>query len=159
MSIFLRIILWGAIVCAGVLGGIQLISFIDAYFGNREGVRLHFNEFLRIYELAPTEWERKGDTFRRRKLSSRLEDGSYGWNYIETTILMKTFWDYILLRIWMEKKEVEKARKENHEKKVKNLNDLKYFVDSDAEEIRKKLEKFYKEAEELQDRVIKDLED
>ena len=147
MSIFLKIILLGVIVTGSVLGGIQLIGLIDAYFGSKEGVRLHFNEFLRIYNLAPTEWEEKCYNFERKELSKHQKSNCYKWNYIRTTISMKTFWDFILLCIWMKKKEVEKTRKENHEKKVKALESLKYFVDSDTERIQKELTKPYEEKE------------
>lgn len=157
MSIFLKIVLWGIIVCVGVFGGIQLISLICAYCGNKDGVRLHFDEFKRIYELAPSQWCEHGYQFERKQLVNR-QDKKYGWECIETTISMKTFWDFIFLCIWMKKKEIEKARKEKQKKEEKALKGLKYFVDSDAERIRKELMEYYKKAEEIQKEVSENLE-
>lgn len=159
MNVFIALF----ILIISIVGGLFLIIFcaeiISAYLSSRKSgkVKLHYGEFRRIYDLAPSEWECNGYSFERKELVNRTKKG-YGWKQITTSVSMKTLWDFIQLCVWMDKEEKKEKKKNLSEEEYEALENLSYFVDKDVESIRKKLLQSYKDAEELQKKIIKSLE-
>ena len=83
------------------------------------GVRMSFGEFRRIYELAPSKWDRYDDyTYRRKELIPNYKDRvGFGETYISTKIAMKTLFDFWRLLLWLERylKELQNCKKEAEE--------------------------------------------
>lgn len=159
MNVFIALFILIISIVEGLFLIISCVEIISAYLSSRKSgkVKLHYGEFRRIYDLAPSEWECNGYSFERKGRINRTEIGS-GWKYIRTSVSMKTFWDFIQLYMWVNKEEKRKEKKNLSEEEYEALENLSYFVDKDAESIRKKLLQSYKDAEELQKKIIKSLE-
>lgn len=136
-----------------VFFGWSFWNWIDGY--KDAGVRMSFGEFRRIYELAPSKWDRYSDyTYRRREWISNYEKREEAGTYISTSIAMKTFFDFWRLLLW-EKEITRKSQREKRFKKKKaSLKSLSIIIEKDAENIRKKLEEEEQKAELLRQEII-----
>lgn len=128
-------------------------NWIDGY--KDAGVRISFGEFRRIYELAPSKWDRYSDyTYRRREWISNYEKREEAGTYISTSIAMKTLFDFWRLLLW-QKEITRKSQREKRFKKEKaSLKSLSIIIEKDAENIRKKLEEEEQKAENLRQEII-----
>lgn len=118
------------------------------------GVRMSFGEFRRIYELAPSKWDRYNDyTFCRRERISDDRGNPYE-TYISTSIAMETLIDFWSLLIWLEERTIQNERGARLKKEKASLKSLSIMVEKDAEDIRKKLEEKEQEAENLRQEII-----
>lgn len=142
---------------AFVFLGWSFCNWIDGY--KDAGVRMSFGEFRRIYELAPSKWDKYSDyTYRRKEwVSGDRED--FGKTYISTSIAMKTLFDFWRLLLW-QKEITRKSQREKRFKKEKaSLKSLSIMIEKDAENIRKKLEEEEQKAENLRQEIIDRLGD
>ena len=150
----MKFILTLALLAISIVGfvflGWSFWNWIDSY--KEAGVRMSFGEFRRIYELAPSKWDRHCDySYRRREWVS---DDGYAGTYISTSIAMITPFDFWRLLLW-EKKCKRKYEREMHFKKEKaSLKSLSIIIEKDAENIRKKLEEEEQKAEMLRQEII-----
>lgn len=137
---------------AFVFLGWSFCNWIDGY--KDAGVRMSFGEFRRIYELAPSKWDRYSDyTYRRREWISNYENREEAGTYISTSIVMKTLFDFWRLLLW-QKEITRKSQREKRFKKEKaSLKSLSIMIEKDAENIRKKLEEEEQKAEELRQEI------
>ena len=101
---------------AFVFLGWSFCNWIDGY--KYAGVRMSFRDFRRIYELAPSKWDRYSDyTYRRKELIPKDKDrGEFGETYISTSIAMKTLFDFWRLLLW-QKEITRKSQRENVSRK------------------------------------------
>lgn len=118
---------------------------------------MSFGEFRRIYELAPSKWDRYSDyTYHRNEwIRTRDKMGNLtDRTYVCTTIAMKTLFDFWKLLHWQK----ETVRKNEREERLKteriSLKNLSIMIEKDAENIRKEIEKKEQEAEELRQEII-----
>ena len=120
------------------------------------GVRMSFGEFRRIYELAPSKWDRYDDyTYRRKELIPNYKNiGYFGETYISTKIAMKTLFDFWRLLLWLEKRTRQYEREMRFKKEKASLKSLSIILEKDAENIRRKLEEEEQKAEKLRQEVI-----
>lgn len=118
------------------------------------GVRMSFGEFRRIYELAPSKWDRYSDyTYRRREwISDDRED--FGKIYISTSIAMKTLFDFWRLLLWLERRTRQYEREMRFKKEKASLKSLSIILEKDVENIRRKLKEEEQKAEKLRQEVI-----
>lgn len=98
MNTILSYVLVAIGLAAFVFLGWSFCNWIDGY--KDAGVRMSFGEFRRIYELAPSKWDKYSDyTYRRKEwISGDRED--FGKTYISTSIAMKTLFDFWRLLLW-----------------------------------------------------------
>lgn len=131
-----------------------LCEYSDSYY--KDDVRLSFQEFQRIYSLAPDKWEEHDYSFLRREWSRKK-----GFNplYIETRISMKSFIDFIKLFSWVKQKEKKKKKEERDRGRYRNLNNLKILVERDHDDICKKLKEEEQKAFQLRQEIIDRLGD
>ena len=130
--------------------GCSFYNWINSY--KSAGVRMSFGEFQRIYELAPSKWDRLSDySYRRREWVSN--DGWAG-TYISTSIAMITFFDFWRLVLWEKKCKRKYEREMRFKKKKASLKSLSIIIEKDADNIRKKLEEEEKKAEMLRQEII-----
>lgn len=93
------------------------------------GVRMSFVEFRRIYELAPSKWDRYSDyTFRRRERISGDRGNPYE-TCISTSIAMKTLIDFWSLLIWLEERAKQHEREVRLKKEKASLKSLSIMVE------------------------------
>ena len=120
------------------------------------GVRMSFGEFRRIYELAPSKWDRYDDyTYRRKELIPNYKDrGEFGETYISTKIAMKTLFDFWRLLLWLERRTRQYEREMRFKKEKASLKSLSIILEKDAENIRRKLKEEEQRAEKLRQEVI-----
>ena len=149
MKIILMIIFWMVIIGGGLFGlGYfiwLLLEYSDSHY--EDDVRLSFQEFQRIYSLAPNKWERSNYSFSRREWNGRKE-------YIQIRISMKSFIDFIKLSSWVKQKEKKKEKEERDRGRYKNLKNLKILVERDHDDICRKLKEEEQKAEKLRQEVI-----
>ena len=126
-----------------------LCKYSDSHY--EDDVRLSFQDFQRIYSLAPDKWEEHDYSFLRREWN-----GGKGFHslYIETRISMKSFIDFIRLFSWVNQKEKKKEEEQRNRGRYKNLKNLKILVEKDYNDIFKKLEEEEQKAEKLRQEVI-----
>lgn len=139
--------------------GWSFSNWIDGY--KYAGVRMSFREFRRIYELAPSKWDRYSDyTYRRKELIPKDKDrGEFSETYLSTSIAMKTLFDFWRLLLW-QKEITRKSQREKRFKKEKaSLKSLTIMIEKDVENIRKKLEEEEQKAEKLRQEIIDRLGD
>lgn len=139
---------------AFVFLGWSFCNWIDGY--KDAGVRMSFGEFLRIYELAPSKWDRYDDyTYRRKELIPNDKDrGGFGKTYISTKIAMKTLFDFWKLLLWLERRTRQHEREMRFKKEKASLKSLSIILEKDVENIRRKLEEEEQKAEKLRQEVI-----
>ena len=120
------------------------------------GVKMSFGEFRRIYELAPSKWDRYDDyTYRRKELIPNDKDrGNFGETYISTKIAMKTLFDFWRLLLWLERRTRQYEREMRFKKEKASLKSLSIILEKDAENIRRKLKEEEQKAENLRQEVI-----
>ena len=120
------------------------------------GVRMSFGEFRRIYELAPSKWDRYDDyTYRRKELIPNYKNiGYFGETYISTKIAMKTLFDFWRLLLWLEKRTRQYEREMRFKKEKASLKSLSIILEKDVENIRRKLKEEEQKAEKLRQEVI-----
>ena len=154
----MKIILFCILVAIGfaafVFLGWSFCNWIDGY--KDAGVRMSFGEFRRIYELAPSKWDRYSDyTYRRKELIPKDKDrGEFGETYISTKIAMKTLFDFWRLLLWLEKRTRQHEREMRFKKEKASLKSLSIILEKDAENIRRKLKEEEQKAEKLRQEVI-----
>ena len=119
-------------------------------------VKMSFGEFLRIYELAPSKWDRYDDyTYRRKELILSYKDRvGFGETYISTKIAMKTLFDFWRLLLWLEKRTKQYEREIRFKKEKASLKSLSIILEKDVENIRRKLKEEEQKAEKLRQEVI-----
>ena len=138
---------------AFVFLGWSFCNWIDGY--KDAGVRMSFGEFRRIYELAPSKWDRYSDyTYRRREWISIYENREEAGTYISTSIVMKTLFDFWRLLLWLEKRTRQYEREMRFKKEKASLKSLSIILEKDVENIRRKLEEEEQKAEKLRQEVI-----
>lgn len=117
-------------------------------------VRMSFGEFRRIYELAPSKWDRYSDyTYHRREqISDDRED--FGETYISTSVAMKTVFDFWRLLLWLERRAIQYEREMRFKKEKASLKSLSIILEKDVENIRRKLKEEEQKAEKLRQEVI-----
>ena len=117
-------------------------------------VKMSFGEFRRIYELAPSKWDRYSDyTYRRKEwVSDDKED--LGKTYISTSIAMKTLFDFWRLLLWLERRTRQYEREMRFKKEKASLKSLSIILEKDVENIRRKLKEEEQKAEKLRQEVI-----
>lgn len=148
MIIFVMVVIGGGIVGIG-----YFVWFLYKYFDSHyeDDVRLSFQDFQRIYSLAPDKWKENDYSFFRR-------DYNYGENFYvsttETRISMKSFIDFIKLFAWVNQKEKKKEEEKRNRSRYENLKNLKILVERDHDDICKKLKEEEKEAETLRQEII-----
>lgn len=134
--------------------GWSYCNWIDGY--KDAGVKMSFREFRRIYELAPSKWERRRDyRYCRIEWSSSYENGKGSCGmYISTSIAMRTLFDFWRLLHWQEEIARKKKREERFKDEKTSLKNLTIMIERDAEDIRKKWEEEERKAEMLRQQVI-----
>lgn len=144
-----------------VITPVILIFLGWSFYKWREGyesgsVRMSFGDFRRIYELAPSKWERYSDyTYRRKELNPNDKDrGELGVTYISTKIAMKTLFDFWRLLLWLERRTRQYEREMRFKKEKASLKSLSIILEKDAENIRRKLKEEEQKAEKLRQEVI-----
>ena len=139
---------------AFVFLGWSFCNWIDGY--KDAGVRMSFGEFRRIYELAPSKWDRYDDyTYRRKELIPNDKDrGHFGETYISTKIAMKTLFDFWRLLLWLERRTRQYEREMRFKKEKASLKSLSIILEKDVENIRRKLKEEEQKAEKLRQEVI-----
>lgn len=149
LIVFLMVVIGGGIVGFGY--SIYLLyEYFDSYY--EDDVRLSFQEFQRIYSLAPDKWERSDYSFSRREWNGRK-------GYIQTRISMKSFIDFIKLFSWVKQKEKKKKKEERDRGRYKNLKNLKILVERDHDDICRKLKEEEQKAFQLRQEIIDRLGD
>lgn len=110
MKTILMIIFWTAVVGGGLAGFGYFIWLLFEYNESHyeDDVRLSFQDFQRIYSLAPNKWERSNYSFSRREWNGK---NGFDCVYIKTRISMKSFIDFIKLFSWVKQKEKRKKKK------------------------------------------------
>lgn len=138
MKAILMIIFWTAVVGGGLAGFGYFIWLLSNYNESHyeDDVRFSFQDFQRIYSLAPNKWERSGYSFSRREWNGK---NGFDCVYIKTRISMKSFIDFIKLFSWVSQKEKKKEEEERNRGRYKNLKNLKILVERDQDDICKKL--------------------
>lgn len=154
MKVILFLILLAIVFAVFVFLGWSYCNWIDGY--KNAGVRMSFGEFRRIYELAPSKWDRYSDyTYRRKELIPKDKDrGEFGETYISTKIAMKTLFDFWRLLLWLERREIQHEREMRFKKEKASLKSLSIIIEKDAENIRRKLKEEEQKAERLRQEVI-----
>lgn len=143
---------------AFVFLGWSFCNWIDGY--KDAGVRMSFGEFRRIYELAPSKWERRGDyRYCREEWISTYENRKEAGTYISTSIAMRTLFDFWRLLLWLKRRARQYQREVNSKIEKASLKSLSIMVEKDAEDIRKKWEEEEKKAETLRQEIIDRLGD
>ena len=153
MKVVLIMVLLMIVIGGGLVGFGYFIWLLCKYFDSRyeDDVRLSFQDFQRIYSLAPDKWERSGYSFFRREWNG--EKGFHSL-YIQTRISMKSFIDFIKLFSWVNQKEKKKEEEERNRGRYKNLKNLKILVERDHDDIFKKLKEEEQKAEKLRQEII-----
>ena len=141
-----------------VIFAFLVCSFLNWRDGYKDaGVKMSFGEFRRIYELAPSKWDRHSDyTYHRNEwIRTRDKTGNLtGRTYVCTSIAMKTLFDFWRLLLWQKGIDRKKKREERFKNEKVSLKSLSIIIENDAENIRRKLEKEEQEAEELRQEII-----
>ena len=149
MKIILFFVLLVITIVILVFLGWSFYKWRDGYESG--GVKMSFGEFRRIYELAPSKWDRYDDyTYRRKELIPSYKDiGGFGETYISTKIAMKTLFDFWRLLLWLERRTRQYEREMRFKKENGSLKSLSIILEKDAENIRRKLKEEEQIAEKL----------
>lgn len=154
MKVILLIVFLIVVIVGGAAGLGYFIWLLWEYSDSycKDDVRLSFQDFQRIYSLAPDKWERSNYSFSRREW-----DGRKG--FIKTRISMKSFIDFIKLFSWVKQKEKKKEKEERDRGRYKNLKNLKILVERDHDDICRKLKEEEQKAFQLRQEIIDRLGD
>lgn len=132
--------------------GWSFLNWRDGY--KNASIRMSFEEFRRIYELAPSRWDRYSDyTYHRKERIFNDREDSYE-TYISTSIAMETLFDFWRLLLWLKKRTRQHEREIRFKEEKACLKNLTIMIEKDAESIRIKLEKEEQEAEKLRQEII-----
>lgn len=132
--------------------GWSFLNWRDSY--KSAGVRMSFGEFKRIYDLAPSKWDRYSDyTYHRKEKNSDDRGDSYE-TYISTSIAMETLFDFWRFLLWLETRTRQHERETRFKEEKASLKSLSIMVEKDVENIRKKLEEEEQKAENLRQEII-----
>lgn len=132
--------------------GWSFLNWRDNY--KNAGVRMSFGEFQRIYDLAPSRWDRYSNyTYHRKERVSDDRGDSYE-TYISTSIAMETLFDFWRLLFWLKMRTRQHEREARFKEEKASLKSLSIMVEKDVENIRKKLEEKEQEAENLRQEII-----
>lgn len=158
MKVILLIVFLMVVIGGGIVGFGFFIWLLYEYFDSHyeDDVRLSFQEFQRIYSLAPDKWERSDYSFFRREWNGK---NRFDCAYIKTRISMKSFIDFIKLFSWVKQKEKKKKEEERNKGRYKNLKNLKILVEKDHDDICKKLKEEEQKAFQLRQEIIDRLGD
>lgn len=117
---------------------------------------MSFGEFQRIYELAPSKWDRSFSyTYRRTEWAPQYDSrGNFCEGYISTEIAMETLFDFWRLLLWQNKIDWKNKREERLKKEKDSLKTLSIMIEKDADDIRKKWEEEERKAEMLRQEII-----
>lgn len=134
--------------------GWSFYDWIDSY--ERAGVKMSFGEFQRIYELAPSKWDRSFSyTYHRTEWAPQYDSrGNFCEGYISTEIAMETLFDFWRLLLWQNKIDWKNKREERLKKEKDSLKTLSIMIEKDADDIRKKWEEEERKAEMLRQEII-----
>lgn len=137
------------VIVGGAVGLGYFIWLLWVYSDSRyeDDARLSFQDFQRIYSLAPDKWERSDYSFSRREWNGRK-------GYIQTRISMKSFIDFIKLFSWVKQKEKKKKKEERDRSRYRNLKNLKILVERDHDDICRKLKEEEQKAFQLRQEII-----
>ena len=149
LIVFLMVVIGGGLFGLGYFIWL-LLEYSDSHY--EDDVRLSFQEFQRIYSLAPNKWERSNYSFSRREWNSKK-------GCIQTRISMKSFIDFIKLSSWVKQKEKKKEKEERDRGRYKNLKNLKILVERDYDDICRKLKEEEQKAFQLRQEIIDRLGD
>ena len=129
-------------------------NWIDSY--KDAGVKMSFGEFRRIYELAPSEWDRHCDyTYRREEWIPTYDTRKeIRGTFIRTSIAMITPFDFWRLLLWEKRCKRRSEREMRFKKEKTSLKNLSIMIEKDADNIRKKLEEEEQKAEMLRQEII-----
>lgn len=154
MKIILFLVLLVITILILVFLGWSFCKWRDGYESG--GVRMSFGEFRRIYEPAPSKWDRYDDyTYRRKELIPNDKDkGHFDETYISTKIAMKTLFDFWRLLLWLERRTRQYEREMRFKKEKASLKSLSIILEKDVENIRRKLKEEEQKAEKLRQEVI-----
>lgn len=132
--------------------GWSYCNWIDGY--KSAGMRMSFEEFRRIYELAPSKWKRYSDyTYHRNEWIPIPESDFFGTS-ISTSIAMKTLLDFWKLLLWLEERTRQNERETRFKEEKACLKNLSIMIEKDAEDIHKKIEEEEQKAEALRQEII-----
>lgn len=137
--------------------GWSFIIWTDGY--KDASLRMSFGEFRRIYDLAPSKWDRCYNyVYTRKEWIPTYENwrGVSG-RHISTSIAMKTIFDFWRLLFWVKGCKRRSEREMQFMKKKNSLNSLSIMIEKDADDVRKKLEEEEKKAEMLRREIIDEL--
>lgn len=130
-------------------------SFLNWRDGYKDaGVRMSFEEFRRIYELAPSRWDRYSNYIYHRKERIPDDRGDSYETYISTSIVMETLFDFWRLLLWLKMRTRQHEREARFKEEKASLKSLSIMVERDVENIRKKLEEEEHKAENLRQEII-----
>ena len=154
MEVILLIVFLIVVIVGGSAGLGYFIWLLWEYSDSHyeDDVRLSFQDFQRIYSLAPDKWERNDYSFSRREWNGKR-------GYIQTRISMKSFIDFIKLFSWVNQKEKKKKKEERDRGRYKNLKNLKILVERDHDDICRKLKEEEQKAFQLRQEIIDRLGD
>lgn len=158
MKVILLIVFLMVVVGGGIVGLGYSIYLLYEYFDSHyeDDIRLSFQDFQRIYSLAPDKWERDNYSFSRREWNRK---NGFNCVYIETRISMKSFIDFIKLFSWVKQKEKKKKKEERDRGRYENLKNLKILVERDHDNICRKLKEEEQKAFQLRQEIIERLGD
>lgn len=158
MKVILLIVFLMVVIGGGIVGFGYFIWLLSEYneSHDEDDVRLSFQDFQRIYSLAPDKWERDNYSFFRREWNRK---NGFNCVYIETRISMKSFIDFIKLFSWVKQKEKKKKKEERDRGRYRNLKNLKILIERDHDDICKKLKEEEQKAFQLRQEIIDRLGD
>ena len=158
MKIILVLVLIAISIIGFIFLGWSFFNWIDGY--KSAGVRMSFGEFRRIYDLAPSKWERYSDYSYHRDewIPTYDKRKEIRGTYIRTSIAMITPFDFWRLLLWEKRCKRKYEREMRFKKEKASLKSLSIIIEKDAENIRKKLEEEEKKAEMLRQEIIDRLE-
>lgn len=154
MKIILVLILLVIILFIVVFLGCSFYYWINGY--ESAGVGMSFRDFRRIYELAPSKWDRHLNYIYSREewIPSYDARKEIRGTFIRTSVAMKTLFDFWKLLIWQDKIDRKNKREERLKRERGSLKNLTIMIENDAETIRKRLEEEEEKAEELRQEII-----
>lgn len=152
MNVILFLILLVSVFIVFVFLGWSYCNWIDGY--KSAGVRMSFGEFRRIYELAPSKWNRYSDYTYRRNERIPIPKSDFFGTTISTSIAMRTLFDFWRLLLWLEKRTRQHEREMHFKNEKACLKNLTIMIERDAEDIRRKWEEEEQKAEKLRQEII-----
>lgn len=134
--------------------GWSFLKWRDGY--KNAGVRMSFGEFQRIYELAPSRWDRYSDYSycREEWIPTYDTRKEIRGTFICTNIAMRTLFDFWRLFLWEKRCKRKYEREERFKNEKTFLKNLSIMVEKDAEDIRREIEEKEQEAENLRQEII-----